>query len=373
MNNDILFHMKDPETLEGEEKKRWTAVFVVMIVLFSVCCLEFLNLRYDSLARYPYKDENSRKLIRQYLTQEEIEYIIEYSIPPNMFIAYIQEDGFSIYHAAEYKELSQSQWDKSPSDIVRMVEETRNIMSVAELASYLQENNYKYDDVSRWIRMESEQGIELIPYAMNTDAYLNRQRSVSSRVPNVHELPEDIPSGSTSRIDISDDLQVPLRSLCSGISSAMNSARACAGLQISRGYVSYSDQESAHQAAEKEHGTDASYYMLPGGHDEHQLGLAVDFVIDGLDPAYFERTPQAKWLRENAWRYGLVQTRTEADTAITEHAAEDWHYRYVGTDLARTLHESELSFARYKAQVIATSNPEPGETSEPEMSQAPKN
>ena len=214
MKNDIISAMHETVTLEGEEKKKWTAVFVSAIVLFSVCCMVFFHLRSDSLARYPFRDKTSRDLIRKYLTQEEIEYIIEYSIPPNMFIAYIQEDGFSIYHAAEYKQVSDSQWDKSPKDIVSMVEETRTIMSVEELENYLHENNYRYEDVSRWIRNESESGITLIPYAMNLDAYLDLTHSVSSRSPSIQPLAEELPFSSDVRPDIKEEVQLwLLRSL----------------------------------------------------------------------------------------------------------------------------------------------------------------
>ena len=355
MKNDIIFGMHETVTLEGKEKQQWTAVFVLVIVAFSACCLSYFWMSSDVLARYPYKDETSKELIRQYLNQEEIEYIIEYSIPPNMFIAYIQEDGFSIYHAAEYKKLSQSQWDKSPADIVRMVEETRTIMSVEELENYLQENNYKYEDVSRWIRNESGEDILLIPYAMNIDAYLDLSHSVSSRTPVTQPLTEELPVKDGSKIEVAEEVQQPLLALCSNIGTSLSSARACAGLKIEAGYVSYTGQELKHRAAEHQYGEEASFYVYPAGHDEHQLGLSVDFSVDGIQDCDFEKTRQAKWLSENAWKFGFIQTWNAEDETITGHAAEPFHYRYVGSELAKTIHDSGLTFARYKAQIKQTS------------------
>ena len=337
--------MNEVTTLEGSEKKKWTTVFVLFVVLFSVACLEFMNLRYDSLARYPYKDETSKDLIRNYLSQDEIEYIIEYSIPPNMFIAYIREPGFSIYHAAEYKRLSESQWNKSPAEIVRMVEETRTLMSVEELELYFMEGNYAYEDVSRWVKNEAPEGIQLVTYAFNLDTYLDHDHSVSSRVPYLVNLPEEIPS-SSSEIRISEELIQPLQALCGGITTGLSSSRACAALQVTKGYVSYDDTAQ----------TDNDYAP---GHDEHQLGLAVDFGVEGIDDSDFSKTAQAQWLLNNAWKYGFVLTWNEEDVSLTGHRAETMHYRYVGVDLAKTIHDSGLSFARYKAQIRESSMPTP--------------
>ena len=350
MKNDIMLKMLDTTVLEGKEKKQWTMVFVCAVVLFSVCCLEILNVKYDSLARYPYEDENSRKLIRQYLTEEEIEYIIEYSIPPNMFIAYIQEDGFSIYHAAEYKKLSESQWDKSPAMIVKMVEETRNLMTTDQLASYLAPGNYKYEDIQYYIQNEMDEDCSLIAYAMNTDAYPDATHTLSTRKPSLQYLSEEIPTKDGAVIEVNEALQQPLLSLCGGITSTLSDAHACGGLQIERGYVSHTKQKRAYGEAEETDGEDAGFYVSKPGHDEHQLGLAVDFSIEGLSDEEFEKTIQYQWLEENAWKYGFMETWNEDDEALTEHQAEPYHFRYVGTELAKTIHDSGLTFARYKAQ-----------------------
>ena len=361
MNNDIISAMHETVTLEGNEKKKWTAVFVSVIILFSACCILLFHLQSDSLARYPFKDKTSKELIRKYLTQEEIEYIIEYSIPPNMFIAYIQEDGFSIYHAAEYKKLSDSQWDKSPKDIVDMVEETRSIMSVEELENYLAENNYRYEDVSRWIRNESADGVVLIPLAMNIDAYLDRDHTVSSRTPATQPLAEEIPVKGGAHIEVREEVQQPLLALCSNIKTSLSSQHACAGLQIAQGYVSYSEQAKQYRAAQEESADSEILSVFPPGHDEHQLGLAVDFSVDGLPDDAFAKTIQSSWLSANAWKYGFIQTWNTDDEAITSHASQPWHYRFVGIDLAKTIHDSGLTFARYKAQIKQTGETAPAQ------------
>ena len=345
-----MLKMLNTSTLNGKKQKQWTMVFVCMLVLFSVWCLELLNLHYDSLARYPYKDEKSRKLIREYLTQEEIEYIIEYSIPPNMFIAYIQEDGFSIYHASEYKRLSESQWDKSPANIVKMVEETRNYMTTEQLETYLMNGNYRYEDVQYYINNELNDA-QLVPYAMNPDTYLDGTHTISTRKPTVQYLSEDIPTKDRKRIEVNEALQQPLLSLCGGLTASFSDAHACAGLQVESGYVSFVQQKKAYDAKANELTDQTPYYIAKAGHDEHQLGLAVDFSVEGIADEDFSRTVQSQWLEENAWKYGFLQTWNEGDEELTGHQTEPWHYRYVGVDLAKTIHDSGLTFARYKAQL----------------------
>jgi len=350
MKNDIILSMNDVTTLEGKKKKNWTAVFVILIVVFSLCCLQYMNLRYDVLARYPYRDETSRELIRKYLTEEEIEYIIEYSIPPNMFIAYIAEDGFSIYHAAEYKKLSESQWDKSPAAIVQMVEETRNIMSLEQLEVYLLDNNYSFDDIHAWIVNRENDPSQLVTYAFNPDTWLDNSHTVSTRKPQLVLL-ADIPTVNDRKVEVHESVQAPLVSLCSGIRSSLSSTRACAGLLVDDGYISYSQQTIRNDSAtQKGQDPDIRTAAKPG-HDEHQLGLAIDFAVDGIQDESFEKTIQSQWLKENAWKYGFVNTWNKDDAYLANHVSEPWHYRYIGSDLARTIHESGLSFARYKALI----------------------
>ena len=348
--NDIISVMYEVTTLEGKAKKIWTAVFVICIVAFSVLCLQYMNKNYDPLARYPYRDETSRALIRKYLTQEEIEYIIEYSIPPNMFIAYIQEEGFSIYHAAEYKQLSISEWDESPANIVKMVEETRNIMSVDQLEIYLLDNNYTYDDIHAWITNPEEEGTTLVTYAFNPDTWLNTSHTVSTRTPQLTVL-NGVPTADDKQIEIHESVQSPLSSLCAGMRSSLGSTRACAGLVVTEGYVSHRRQAIRFASAKQLGQNPLQRNQEMPGHDEHQLGLAVDFAVDGIQNEYFVKTAQSKWLQENAWKYGFVSTWNKDDVTLTYHEAEPWHYRYIGVDLARTIHESGLTFARYKAQI----------------------
>lgn len=351
--NDIMQSMwKDAAILPEPQRKRWTAFFVAFVVLFTAVCLGVLNYNYDSLARYPYKDEKSRQLIKHYLNQEEIDYIIEYSIPPNMFIAYIQCPGFSIYHAAEYKKLSESEWMESPAHIVTMVEETRQVMDTDTLIAYLADGNYSYSDLHEYLTEGDpyHSGSTLVSDASGTDLWLDDSLTVSTRIPSgLAVLPAEWCVNGNA-VSVLDETRNALSGLMDAMSLAMNNGLESGGLLISRGYVSFEDQEKLFEKAQETYGKDASLYVSYPGHSEHQLGLAVDFAVSGIPEDSFEKTAQSQWLEAHAWEYGFVRSYAKQDELLTGKYESYSHYRYIGTELAVSLHEQGITFAQYAKQ-----------------------
>ena len=88
------------------------------------------------------------------------------------------------------------------------------------------------------------------------------------------------------------------------------------------------------------------------GHSEHQLGTAVDFrSADSLTPPWeyddWGTTKPGTWMAENAWRFGFVLSYPRGMEAETCYGYEPWHYRYVGREIAKDVHESGLTLRRY--------------------------
>ena len=79
------------------------------------------------------------------------------------------------------------------------------------------------------------------------------------------------------------------------------------------------------------------------GYSEHQTGLADD-LGDGSGRCgiqnCFATTPAGRWLAANAWRYGFIQRYPKGQQAQTGIQWEPWHYRFVGTALARRMHRT---------------------------------
>ena len=85
------------------------------------------------------------------------------------------------------------------------------------------------------------------------------------------------------------------------------------------------------------------------GTSEHQLGLAVDIVDTQnqvLNRAQ-EDTAVQQWLMEHCWEYGFILRYPSDKEAVTGIVYEPWHYRYVGLQAARTIHEQGLCLEEY--------------------------
>ncbi len=83
------------------------------------------------------------------------------------------------------------------------------------------------------------------------------------------------------------------------------------------------------------------------GHSEHQLGTVLDFRSEGGPAAWdmedWAETPAGAWMVDNSWRYGFVLSYPKDASHLTCYIYEPWHYRYLGRDRARLVHESGLT------------------------------
>ena len=97
--------------------------------------------------------------------------------------------------------------------------------------------------------------------------------------------------------------------------------------------------------AEKE----AAMWVAIPGTSEHHTGLALDIV--SLDYQYLdekqEETPEQQWLLENAWLYGWILRYPPEKVDLTGIAYEPWHYRYVGKEVAKEIHDAGICLEEY--------------------------
>jgi len=82
----------------------------------------------------------------------------------------------------------------------------------------------------------------------------------------------------------------------------------------------------------------ADTFSARAGHSEHQTGLAADVTEEGTTYTRFGRTDTGRWVAGHAWRYGFVVRYPRGAEHVTGYAAEPWHLRYVGTELATRMH-----------------------------------
>jgi D-alanyl-D-alanine carboxypeptidase len=86
------------------------------------------------------------------------------------------------------------------------------------------------------------------------------------------------------------------------------------------------------------------------GHSEHQTGLAVD--INDLEET-FELTQEGKWLAVNSYRYGFILRYPKGKEFITGYSYEPWHFRYIGTELAKVFYFHGLTFDEFYIRYLS--------------------
>lgn len=115
------------------------------------------------------------------------------------------------------------------------------------------------------------------------------------------------------------------------------------------GYRSYAKQEGIYSRklrSVKGNTVKAQEYVAPPGASEHQLGLAMDIGQKHrihLERS-FEDTEGGQWARKNCWRFGFILRYDEPWEEITGYKYEPWHFRYVGKEYAKEIHDSGLPF-----------------------------
>lgn len=116
-------------------------------------------------------------------------------------------------------------------------------------------------------------------------------------------------------------------------------------LLVTSGYRSFDEQKSIKSGYKVIYGAGtANQFSAEQGYSEHQIGTAVDFVTGENSYALsesFEKTDAFKWLEENAYKYGFILSYPRGNTY---YSYEPWHWRFVGRDLARSLHRKGQNF-----------------------------
>ena len=152
------------------------------------------------------------------------------------------------------------------------------------------------------------------------------------------------------------------------MSQAATAAKA--GLGVQSAYRSYAEQKIVFDSWVSQLGyARALQVSARPGHSEHQLGLAIDFRSSpGGSPfnGDWGTTAAGTWMKAHAWEYGFVMSYPKGKIALTCYDYEPWHYRYVGRDLAASIHASGVTPREYLwAHFTTTIVPPPKATPRP--------
>jgi len=91
--------------------------------------------------------------------------------------------------------------------------------------------------------------------------------------------------------------------------------------------------------------------VAPPSFSEHQLGTTVDLTSPSLNYAsttlLFDQTAEYRWLKDNAYKYGFVQSYPKEKESITGFVYEPWHWRFIGSEIAKNIKENDLTLSEY--------------------------
>ena len=119
-----------------------------------------------------------------------------------------------------------------------------------------------------------------------------------------------------------------------------------AQLMVNSAYRSYQDQIGTYKRNPKG-------YAARAGSSEHQTGYAID-VTSRQHPMRwpFDTSVEGVWMREHCHDYGFILRYPKKQSQIFGFAYEPWHLRYVGKDVAKRIHDEDITFDEYYAYYI---------------------
>lgn len=132
----------------------------------------------------------------------------------------------------------------------------------------------------------------------------------------------------------------------------MASVMAKENLKIYAGstYRSYTYQKGLYDRYVKKDGfAAAETYSARSGYSEHQLGLAVD-IVNGKWDYLSENDKEYDYLVKNSYKYGFILRYPRGSEYVTGYMFEDWHFRYLGVELATKVFNSGLTYDEYIAR-----------------------
>ena len=122
-------------------------------------------------------------------------------------------------------------------------------------------------------------------------------------------------------------------------------------LKVTSAFRSFSEQKQLKGNYLVSYGQGANTFSADQGYSEHQLGTTIDFTTPDLGSNMddFDETKAYRWLKKNAYKYGFTLSYPPDNQY---YIFEPWHWRFVGTKLARALDRADEYFYDWEQRKI---------------------
>lgn len=372
--------------------KRWHLYFIA--TLCFVLAFATLNVKYDKFYRVNGINNDNRALIELYLDEEEQDYLIENGIAVSQFIDYIEYDEFHLQYYQYYNLLRQT---KKYNDLHTLLIDANsmadrltvefgndanarfetlikynleyaymnstyfdfnNIRYYQLLRTLYNENDYDYvimtntyvslmekenisdrynkfkamvstynaSGVNILVTSELPDGVEKLYEVNPLTEIINNQTFISNYQPKHMSMVEGIPRLSYSMY-LEDEANTALKNMYNAMDKSLKKK-----MILTQSYISY-DVLNLNSANS-------------GGYSEFQLGNSIAIKEQGISEEEFINTQTYQWLLQHSYEYGYV-LRYPADKVIYTNNNSSTIFRYVGVELAKTLHENNWCLEEY--------------------------
>lgn len=90
---------------------------------------------------------------------------------------------------------------------------------------------------------------------------------------------------------------------------------------------------------------------VPVGRDENQTGFALDFTTAQSTAAVFQtefsQSKEGIWLANNSYKFGFILRYPKDKESITHVQFSPWHFRFIGKDIAKEMHDKDLTYEEW--------------------------
>ena len=236
---------------------------------------------------------------------------------------------------------------------------------IKDLTSIISISYFKEDYLERYIKylssntLERETAITYVNIGLDNDYYTNviditNQDDLLVLVNKYHKLSNDYAPSDLETINskyqwlgrsnqLRHDAKIAFEEMCEA--ATKDNIYIYAG----SGYRSYATQKSLYNRYVNQDGfAAAETYSARASYSEHQTGLAMD--IANKSGFISKGDKEYEWLVNNSYKYGFILRYPEGKEKITGYMYEEWHYRYLGKDVAKDVYDSKLTYDEYLAK-----------------------
>lgn len=220
-----------------------------------------------------------------------------------------------------------------------------NVDNIDRYNQYYESNNYSYQDVVTYVNIN----LDLKAYSVTKEVEDPNNLLVLVNkynfLPNNYK-PEDltyVPGAYGNNVPMREVIKEPFLELQKAAEEEIGII-----LKPTTAFRDQSFQNTLYNNYVAKDGVEAAdTYSARPGFSEHQTGLAIDLKNTLISSSTRLNDSDFEWLSNNAHRFGFIIRYPKEKVDITGYQFENWHIRYVGLNIAKTIYENNLTLEEY--------------------------